>query len=112
MAHAAVRLFGDQPSNQKLVAYVVPSRERAPAADDLRLFLRDTLSPYMIPAGFMFLDELPVTPTGKIDRKALPRFDVARDLTSTAAAPGTYVEQQLVSIWQSVLAVDRTGLGR
>ena len=112
--HAGVReaavIVNERVAHDKeLVAYVVPSREPAPAADELRLFLRATLSPYMIPAGFVFLDELPVTPTGKIDRKALPRFDGVRDLTTTAAEPGTYVEQQLVSIWRSVLAVDRLG---
>ena len=106
---AAVIVTERVANDKELVAYVVPSREPAPAADDLRLFLRDKLSPYMIPAGFVFLNELPVTPTGKIDRKALPRFDGARDLTSTASEPGNYVEQQLVSIWRSVLAIDRVG---
>ena len=57
----------------------------------------------------MFLEELPVTPTGKIDRQALPRLDGARHLTSTVAEPRNYLERQLVRIWQAVLAVDRVG---
>ena len=97
------------PNDKELVAYVVPSREPGPTADALRVFLRQKLAPYMIPSGFVFLEELPVTPTGKIDRQALPRPDGARHLTSTAAEPRNHLERQLVGIWQAVLAVDRVG---
>ena len=106
---AAVVVNERVPNDKELVAYVVPSREPGPTADALRVFLRQKLAPYMIPSGFVFLEELPVTPTGKIDRQALPRLDGARHLTSTVAEPRNYLERQLVRIWQAVLAVDRVG---
>ena len=106
---AAVVVNERVPNDKELVAYVVPSREPGPTADALRVFLRQKLAPYMIPSGFVFLEELPVTPTGKIDRQALPRLDGARHLTSTVAEPRNYLERQLVGIWQAVLAVDRVG---
>jgi amino acid adenylation domain-containing protein len=106
---AAVVVNERVPDDKELVAYVVPLRDPAPTPETLRVFLRQKLAPYMIPSGFVFLEELPVTPTGKIDRQALPRLDGARHLTSTAAEPRNDLEQQLVGIWQAVLAVDRVG---
>jgi amino acid adenylation domain-containing protein len=106
---AAVVVNERVPNDKELVAYVVPSGDPAPTADALRVFLRATLAPYMVPSGFVFLKELPVTPTGKIDRQALPMLEGARHLTSTAAEPRNDLERQLVSIWQTVLAVDSVG---
>ena len=107
---AAVVVNERVPNDKELVAYVVPAREPGPTADALRVFLRQKLAPYMVPAGFVFLEDLPVTPTGKIDRQALPRLDGASHLTSTVAEPRSYLERQLVDIWQAVLAVDRVGI--
>ncbi|HEV8395077.1 MAG TPA: thiamine pyrophosphate-requiring protein [Vicinamibacterales bacterium] len=106
----AAVVVNERTANDKaLIAYVVPSREPGPTADALRSFLRQKLAPYMMPAGFVFLEELPITPTGKIDRQALPPLDDARQLTSTAAEPRDYLERQLVRIWQAVLSVERVG---
>lgn len=106
---AAVVLHERVPHDKELVAYVVPLREPAPSTEALRAFLRQNLAPYKVPAGFMFLKELPVTPTGKIDRQALPKPDSGRDL-STVTEPRTDLERQLAGIWQAVLAVDRVGM--
>ncbi|HET9269644.1 MAG TPA: thiamine pyrophosphate-requiring protein [Vicinamibacterales bacterium] len=106
---ATVILHERVPNDKELVAYVVPLREPGPSAEALRAFLRQNLAPYKVPAGFMFLNELPVTPTGKIDRQALPKPEGARYQTSTVTDPHTDLERQLVGIWQAVLAVDRVG---
>ena len=105
---AAVVVNERVPNDKELVAYVVPA-EPGPTVDALRDFLRTKLAPYMIPSGFVFLEELPVTPTGKIDRQALPRLEGARHLTTSIAEPRNDIERQLVGIWQAVLAVDAVG---
>ena len=106
---AAVVAQDRLPNDKQLVAYVVPSREPGPTGEELRAFLQQTLPPYMTPSGFVFLEALPVTPTGKIDRQALPPLDSARYLTSRLAEPRNDLERQLVRIWQSVLVVDHVG---
>ncbi len=62
----------DRPGDERLVAYFVPSSEPAPAAIALRRILSETLPDYMVPSAFVKLDALPQTPTGKVDRRALP----------------------------------------
>lgn len=112
--HPSVRevavVVQDRASNDKqLVAYVVPSPEPQPTRGELRTFLRQKLPPYMIPAGFVFLEALPVTPTGKVDHQALPPPDRRRDLTSTFTEPRNEVERHLVGIWEEFLLVDQVG---
>ena len=109
LREAAVVVHERVPDEKELVAYVVPARDPVPTADALRAFLRVKLAPYMIPATYVFLEELPVTPTGKIDREALPRPDGARRLTPAGAEPQSHLERQLAGIWQAVLAIDRVG---
>ena len=106
---AAVVARDRVPNDKHLVAYVVPSREPGPTGEELRAFLRQKLPPYMIPSGLVFLETLPVTPTGKIDRQALPPPDGDRHLTSAFAGPRNDLEGQLVGIWQAVLGVDQVG---
>ena len=102
---AAVVVHERVPNDKELVAYVVAASEPAPTADALRAFLRQQLAPYKIPAAFMFLAELPVTPTGKIDRQALPRPAQARQVSE----PRTDLERQLLAIWRLVLATEHVG---
>jgi acyl carrier protein len=98
--------INDQSGNTKLVAYVVPRSRPEPTVAVLKLFLRDKLPEYMIPTEFVFLDELPLTSTGKIDRRALPepnhqRCDRGIDITR----PRTPIEATLANIWAEVLSV-------
>jgi amino acid adenylation domain-containing protein len=90
-----------------LVAYVVVSAE--PSAEELQAYLSDSLPAYMVPARFARLQELPLTPSGKIDRRALPEPD---DLERTAeyVAPRTPLEQGLAGIWEEVLGVEQVGV--
>src|SRR5581483_2848201 len=67
----------DTPGEKALVAYAAPREGHTLAAADLRRFLQDRLPDYMVPAVFVALDALPLTPSGKVDRRALPAPDRA-----------------------------------
>ncbi|HEY0735729.1 MAG TPA: amino acid adenylation domain-containing protein, partial [Herpetosiphonaceae bacterium] len=134
--HPAVResvviLREDGPGGQQLVAYVVGENpeprtqnleddsdgsrllvaQGAPGSSELRSFLLNRLPEYMVPAAFVFLEALPLTAHGKVDRKALPAPDTARpDLAETFAAPQTATEIQLAAIWASVLRREQVGI--
>ena len=69
----------DRPGDERLVAYFVPSSEPAPAAIDLRRILSETLPDYMVSSALVKLNALPQTPTGKVDRRALPASGRGRE---------------------------------
>ncbi|TCP59201.1 amino acid adenylation domain-containing protein [Tumebacillus sp. BK434] len=102
----------DAPGEPKLVAYVVPhAGQEAPRAVELRRFLQDKLPDYMVPAFFVVLDRFPLTPNGKVDRRALPAPDARRgELESEFVRPRTPLEVSLQQIWQDVLGLDGLGV--
>ncbi|HEU4508570.1 MAG TPA: amino acid adenylation domain-containing protein [Pyrinomonadaceae bacterium] len=78
---------------------------------DVRRLLEEQLPEFMMPSAFVMLDALPLTPSGKIDRKALPRPDRARPQRETAfVAPRTPLEQDLVNIWRELLGIEQIGI--
>ncbi|MEE3850347.1 amino acid adenylation domain-containing protein [Gordonia sp. LSe1-13] len=91
----------------RLVAYVIP-REGAADTDELRTHLSARLPDYMLPAAILTVDEFPLTPNGKIDRRALPAPDFAAAADATRA-PETPIEHTLADIFASVLDVPRVG---
>ena len=100
----------DRPGDKRLVAYVVPRPGAAPAARDLRAILAAELPEYMVPSAFVLLERLPITPSGKADRRALPAPDSARpDLEVAFAAPAGPVEEQVAAIWSGLLRVEKVG---
>ncbi|WP_437738920.1 non-ribosomal peptide synthase/polyketide synthase [Sorangium sp. So ce1335] len=109
----AVVIARDQGlGDRRLVAYFTRRDDDAPAPsrEDLRAFLSARLPEYMIPVSFVPLDALPLTPTGKVDRRALPAPEArAAESESRYVAPCTPTEEALAAIWQEVLAVDRIG---
>ncbi len=95
--------------DQRLVAYLVAlAAAAAPAADELRDFLRRSLPEYMVPAAFVVLESLPLTPSGKVDRKALPAPEAGPAETGYVAPRGP-VEELVAAIWAEVLRVERVG---
>lgn len=84
----------------------------AVSADDLRAHLRATLPEYMVPSVFVMLDAFPLTPNGKIDRKALPRPVQAAMPVASAdyVAPSNSVEETIADVWKSLLGIERVGL--
>jgi SAM-dependent methyltransferase len=81
-------------------------RGRQQLAESLRRHLRAKLPDYMIPASFVWLEALPLTPHGKVNHRALPMPDQA----DSAARPGNDVEAKLAEVWQEVLGLERVGL--
>jgi amino acid adenylation domain-containing protein len=97
--------------NQELVAYVAIEPDRRVSAESLRGLLGARLPEHMIPHRFVFLDRLPHTLTGKVDRLALPGRDAERPaLEADFAAPRTPLETALTAIWREVLAIDAIGI--
>ncbi|PSO74788.1 MAG: non-ribosomal peptide synthetase [Cyanobacteria bacterium QH_3_48_40] len=92
-----------------LVAYIVPRTNHT--ENDWRTFVKSRLPNYMVPASFVILDALPLTPSGKVDRRSLPKPESDRPaLTTDYVAPRTELERQIASIWQEILQVERVGI--
>jgi amino acid adenylation domain-containing protein len=101
----------DQPGDKQLVAYVVPNFGTVLGSAQVRESLRAKLPAYMIPAYFVFLDDLPLTTNGKIDRKRLPGpHDAGLDLSQSYVAPRNRGEAVMASIWCDVLGVPGIGI--
>ena len=104
----------DPAGDKRLVVYIVPKQESTQDTSlipQIRQFLKQKLPEYMIPAAFVLLDAFPLTPNGKIDRRALPVPDTVPSGLSTAyVMPQTETEQLLAKIWQEVLQVEKVGI--
>lgn len=95
----------------RLVGYFVAKGNPAPNVSQLRRHLRSRLPDFMLPSVFVPLAALPVTPNGKVDRRALPDPDGRRpDLDSAYSAPRSGAEARLVAIWQRILGVTPVGV--
>ncbi len=97
--------------DKQLVAYVAVDPLASPAQKELRDFAKQRLPDYMVPSAFVFLDTLPSTATGKVDRKALLKIDIDRSgLDEGYAAPRNPVEEVLAQMWADILDVERVGI--
>jgi amino acid adenylation domain-containing protein len=98
----------DNPSDKRLVAYVVAQKT---TVIDLKTFLQDRLPNYMIPSAFVFLEAMPITPNGKIDYRSLPAPDTSIvQLGSEFVLPSNATEELLAKIWTNILRVERVGI--
>ncbi|HEU0078065.1 MAG TPA: amino acid adenylation domain-containing protein, partial [Longimicrobiaceae bacterium] len=107
---AAVVAWEDAPGDARLAAYV-SLREPGTGPAELRDWLRGRLPEYMVPAALLVMERLPLTPSGKLDRRALPRpeaTDGGREREH--AAPRGPVEETLAGIWAETLGVERVGI--
>jgi acyl carrier protein len=110
VVEVAVVVREDQPGEKRLVAYYV-SAGRTPTTTELRSFLKDRMPDYMIPGLFVQVEAMPVTPSGKLDRRALPSPQSVRpDLETFYVAPRTPIEQMLVGIWKEILSVEKVSV--
>ncbi|NEU24859.1 amino acid adenylation domain-containing protein, partial [Paenibacillus polymyxa] len=98
----------DETGQTQLVAYYVASQELG--ASELRQELGQKLPSYMVPSYFIWLEQMPLTPNGKIDRKSLPAPEGSLHSGAEYVAPRTVAERALVAIWQSVLGVQTVGI--
>ncbi|MBV9775382.1 MAG: AMP-binding protein, partial [Gemmatimonadetes bacterium] len=112
-AHPAVReavvtVREDGRAERWLAGYVVPAQGvEAPAAEELRRWVRERLPEYMVPAAFVTLEALPLTPSGKVHRLALPAPE--REESAADVAPSTPAEGVLAGIWAETLGRDSVG---
>ncbi|TBV12878.1 non-ribosomal peptide synthase/polyketide synthase, partial [Stutzerimonas kirkiae] len=119
-AHEAVReavvIDIEEAIGKQLAAYLVTDTDlsndpdwQATLRSTLRDYLKESLPDYMVPAHLVFLEAMPLTPNGKLDRKALPKPD-ASQLQQEYVAPRSELEQRIASIWAEVLKVEQVGL--
>ena len=111
--HAAVRetlvvAREDEAQEKRLVAYVLAKGKVEPSAGELRGFLREKLPEYMIPSAFVTLDCFPLTPNGKVDRRALPKPDLQSN-PAGFVPPASATEKTLANIWGEVLRIKQVG---
>ncbi|HVO63601.1 MAG TPA: amino acid adenylation domain-containing protein [Terriglobales bacterium] len=104
-AAVVLRDFAGEP---RLAAYVVTKPGQRATAEALRAHLEETLPSYMVPSFFMLLDQFPLTPSGKINRLALPQPE--RPYRAANVAPRDNTENRLLRVWQRVLGVTDIGV--
>jgi amino acid adenylation domain-containing protein len=110
VAHAAVVARRDARQENYLVAYVV-AHDSAPKVATLRAALAARLPEHMIPSVFVWLDHLPQTPDGKIDRQALPTPDASRpEHAPVYRAPQTALESSVAALWSDLLGISSVGV--
>jgi amino acid adenylation domain-containing protein len=116
----------DTAGDQRLVAYVVPAADERRTTNDesassssvprpssfiteLRTFLQQRLPDYMVPSIFVLLEAMPLTPSGKVDRRALPAPSGAHSAAAPRQAPQTELEHMIATIWQALLKLNAVG---
>jgi len=115
---AVVTVQEDKPGDKRLVAYdkrlvayIVAAGNAAVSVSEVRRFAEQKLPPLMVPSRFVVLDALPLTPTGKVNRRDLPDPGKSRpELDIPFVAPRTPVEQELSQIWAKVLSLEQVGI--
>jgi len=112
--HPAVReaavILAKQGQESRLAAYVVFQPEQAVDSKQMREFLHERLPEHMLPSSFVVLDAFPLTPSGKIDRRALPEPGKDLGLNEGYVAPRTDLEEVLAGIFSEVLQLERVGV--
>ncbi len=100
-----------EPGDKRLVAYFVPAAKTQPTHTELRNFIAARLPEYMVPATFVKLEALPLNPSGKVDRAALPAPNAENTLRdSSFVAPRTPIEERLAAMLALLLDLDRVGV--
>ncbi len=101
----------DIPGDKRLVAYIVPHMKQSISIGDLHTHLTTYLPAYMIPSAYVVLEGLPLTHSGKVNRRALPLPDQTRpELQETFVAPRTPMEEAVAAIWSQVLKIEGIGI--
>jgi amino acid adenylation domain-containing protein len=102
----------DESENLRLVAYMIFHQDQTlTTTTELSTYLRTKLPDYMVPSAFVILDSLPLTPTGKIDRRALPQPDkAAHDSNVPFVAARSPVEREITDVWCEILGLERVGI--
>ena len=105
-----VSLNGGGSVSRSLVAHVATGAASGLKTADVREYLKDRLPEYMLPSAVMFLDELPLSANGKVDRGRLPRFEGPAPADAKQAIPMTEAQQMIALAWMNALGIQRVGL--
>ena len=108
VAQAAVIVREDRPGDRRLVAYLRPSDQHELLVDGMREVLAEVLPDYMVPSAFVMVDALPLTPSGKLDRRALPAPDLP--VASPGRDPRTPREEKLCGLFAEILGVSKVSI--
>jgi acyl carrier protein len=100
----------DGHGDRFLAAYLVARAGASPGVSGLRSHLRERLPEFMVPSAYVFLEALPVTASGKVDRRALPAPEAPAEAEAGYAEPRTPAEERVAGIWAQVLGVERVGI--
>jgi amino acid adenylation domain-containing protein len=108
---SVVSVWQVKAEDKRFIAYIVPHPSEFPKPVELRNFLQKNLPDYMIPVGFILLNEIPLTPNGKINREALPNpvqsgFETEKPFT----APANELEELIAGIWADVLGIEKASV--
>lgn len=111
----AVVARADETGNQQLVGYLIPTADKSATTGqlehDLWLYLQAHLPEYMVPTRFVQLETMPLTPSGKLDRRALPAPVWTRPALTTALVnPRSASEQRLAELWRELLHLEHIGI--
>jgi amino acid adenylation domain-containing protein len=102
----------DNGARKEIIAYlVIRDRSSQTESATIKKWLRQKLPDYMIPSLIIFVDAIPRTPSGKLDRKALPQRDDSTDRGSSYIPPNTNTERELAGIWGRIVGVEAVGIG-
>src|SRR5581483_8263148 len=108
---AVVEASREGVNSTRLIGYVVPEAGRSVKARELREYLKERLPEYMVPSLFMELEALPLNPSGKVDRRALPSLDhLVSGQETEMKLPQTMVEEVVAGIWAEVLGLEQVGV--
>jgi acyl-coenzyme A synthetase/AMP-(fatty) acid ligase/acyl carrier protein len=117
VSQAVVVARTNKEGNKYLVAYTVSQNATAVGQEAVTFekeqainFLKEKLPEYMVPQIWVELEQLPLTPNGKVDKKALPDPDLNTLLSKQYEAPQTQTEEQLATIWQELLGLEKVGV--
>ena len=100
----------DEAGEGRLIAFLVPAQEPRPATDELRRWMDQRLPHYMVPSAFVMLEQMPLTPNGKVDRQALLALGTGHADRKLFVGPRTIVEEVIAGIWMEVLRVDQVSI--
>ena len=106
---AVVVMREDRQGDHRLVAYLTLRPQSVVSVEELRAYMKCTLPDYMIPSAFVVLPEMPVTPSGKLDRRALPAPQLSAYASELYEPPANEAQHALAAIWRDLLGVQRIG---
>lgn len=108
---AVITIVDDSFKNKQVYAYIITDSSQKLSIKEIKAYVRAKLPAYMVPSRFMFISEIPVLESGKLDKNSLPSMeDVRPDIDAAYAEPRNRMEETIAQIWCEILKIDRVGI--